>query len=283
MKLFLVDGTFELFRCFHGAPRASAPDGREVGATRGLLHSLLALFRKQDATHMAVAFDRAVAPVRVSNPRTDDALLQSQFGLAADAARALGIAIWPMVRVQADDAVATGVARFAGRPGLETVIASADLDFTQCLTHPSVQLLNRNTGTTLDGDGVRERFGVEPAQIPSYLALVGDVSDGLPGLPGWGAKSAAAVLRRYETIEAIPDDPNGWDVSVRGKERLATTLRERRLEAILYRDLSILRTDVPIPHTFDDLEWHGADRETLTELCATLGETELLARVPRFR
>jgi 5'-3' exonuclease len=283
-KLFLVDGQFEIFRCFYGAPRATAPDGREVGAVRGLLHSLVALFRDHGATHMAVAFDRAMAPVGITASRTDDdALLQRQFGLAADAVRALGIAIWPMVKVQADDAIATGVARYSREPGVEqTVIASSDNDFTQCVRGDEVVLFNRNTKTILDEGGVIERFGVGPRQIPDYLALVGDVSDGLPGMPGWGAKTAAAVLSRYGSIEAIPRD-GAWDVQVRNAERLMRTLDERWLEAVLYRDLSILLTDVPIPHTFADLQWRGARREALVELCEALGETEVMGRVPLFR
>ncbi len=281
-KLFLVDGQFEIFRCFYGAPRASAPDGREVGAARGLLHSLVALFRQHGATHMAVAFDRAVAPVGVAQSRTDDALLQSQFGLAADAVRALGIAIWPMVRVEADDAIATGVARYSREPGLEqTVIASSDNDFTQCIRGDEVVLFNRNTKKVIDEDGVIARFGVCPKQIPDYLALVGDVSDGLPGIPGWGAKNTAAVLARYGSIESIPRD-GAWDISVRGAERLARKLDERWLEAVLYRNLSILRTDVPIPHTFADLEWRGANREDLSQFCCILGESEVIERVPLF-
>ena len=282
-KLFLVDGQFEIFRCFYGAPRATAPDGREVGAVRGLLHSLVALLRQHGATHMAVAFDRAMAPVGIAPSRTDDdALLQRQFGLAADAVRALGIAIWPMVRVEADDAIATGVTRYSREPGLEqTVIASPDNDFTQCVRGDEVVLYNRNTETILGEEGVIARFGVSPSQIPDYLALVGDVSDGLPGIPGWGAKTAAAVLARYGSIEAIPRD-GVWDVTVRGAERLAQTLDKRWLEAVLYRELSILRTDVPLPHTFSDLEWRGAHREDLSELCGALGETEVLGRVPLF-
>ena len=232
---------------------------------------------------MAVAFDRAMAPVGIAKSRTDDdALLQRQFGLAADAVRALGIAIWPMVRVEADDAIATGVARYSREPGLQrTVIASSDNDFTQCIRGDEVVLFNRNTKTILDEDGVIARFGVCPKQIPDYLALVGDVSDGLPGIPGWGSKTAAAVLARYGSIEAIPRDGT-WDVPVRSAERLARTLKERWLEAVLYRDLSILRTDVPIPHTISDLEWRGAHREDLSKLCRALGESDVLDRVPLF-
>ena len=284
MRLFLVDGQFEIFRCFYGAPRATAPDSREVGAVRELLHSLVALFREHDATHMAVAFDRAVAPPGIEQSRTDDeSLIHSQFGLAADAVRALGIAIWPMVRFQADDAIATGVALYSREPGIEqTVIASSDNDFTQCVRGDEVVLFNRNTKKIIDEAGVIARFGVCPSQIPDYLALVGDVSDGLPGIPGWGAKSAAAVLAHYGSIGAIPLD-GVWDIAVRSAERLARTLDERWFEAVLYRDLSVLRTDVPIPHTLTDLEWRGANRETLSQLCDRLGESEVIDRVPRFQ
>jgi len=224
----------------------------------GLLHSLVALFREHGATHMAVEFDRAIAPVGIAKSRTDDdALLQRQFGLAADAVRALGIAIWPMVRVEADDAIAAGVARYSREPGLEqTVIASSDNDFTQCVRGDEVMLFNRNTKNILDEEGVIARSGVRPDQIPAYLALVGDVSDGLPGIPRWGPKTAAAVLARYGSIEAIPRD-GGWDVPVRGAECLAQALEKCWFEVLLYRDLSIPRTDVPISHTFADLEWRA--------------------------
>jgi len=250
---------------------------------RGLRHSLIPLFQEHGATHMAVAFDRAIAPVGISESREDDdALIHRQCGLAADAVRALGIAIWPMVRVEADDAIATGVVRYSREPELEqTVIASSDTDFTQCVRGDEVVLYNRNTKTILDEEGVIARFGVHPKQIPDYLALVGDVSDGLPGIPGWGPKSAAAVLSRYGSIESIPRDGE-WDVQVRGAERLARSLDRRWLEAVLCRDLSILRTNVPIPHTIADLEWRGAHREELTQLCDTLGETDVLYRVPLF-
>ncbi len=284
MHLYLVDGQFEIFRCFHGAPRATGPDGHEVGATRGLLHSLVALLRRPELTHIAVAFDRAVAPVRAANAQSDDAKLQSQFGLAADGVRALGIALWPMIKVQADDAIATAVARYSDAEGIEqTIIASADNDFTQCIRGTEVVMLNRNTKKVIDEDGVIEKFGVRPAQIPDYLALVGDVSDGLPGIPGWGAKSTAAVLTRYGSLESIPHSADEWDISIRSAERLATNLRERWLEAVLYRDLSILRVDVPLPHHIDDLRWHGADREAIANFAQSIGESEILDRIPRFR
>lgn len=283
MKVHLVDGTFELFRCFHAAPRAQAADGREVGAARGLLQTFIKLLRQPDVTHVAIAFD-AVVPPTAKGGTGDGDLIREQTHLAADVVRGLGILLWPMIRFQVDDALATGAARFRDAPGVEQiVICSTDKDFAQCVVGTRVVVLDRIRDHVLDEDGVVAKFGVPPARIPEYFALVGDPSDGLPGLPGFGAKSTAAVLRRYPSLEAIPDDAAEWDVKVRGAARLADALRERRREAYLYRNLSILRTDVPLPDDLEHLEWQGARRERLEALAAYLGEQAVLERVPRWR
>lgn len=284
MKVFLVDGTFELFRCFHGAPRARDGEGREVGAAIGLLHTLLSLVRKSGGTHFAVAFDSIVDDRRGG---TDDgSLLRAQFPLAADVVRALGILIWPMSRFQADDALATGAQRFrpaAGNGVEQVVICSNDNDFAQCVVGDKVVLLDRIRKRTLDEAGVVAKFGVGPGLIPGYLALVGDVSDGIPGVPGWGPKSTAVVLNEYRELEAIPGDVRDWTVPVRGAEGLARSLEERRQEAYLYRNLSVLRTDVPLPDELEHLEWRGARREALERIARRLGQEALLEKVPRWQ
>lgn len=288
MNVHLIDGTYELFRAFYGAPPARAPDGREVGAVRGLLRTLVALLSEPGTTHVGCAFDTVIESFRndlfagyKTGAGVDPALL-AQFPLAERACRTLGIACWPMVEYEADDALATAAARLAADPEVERIfLCSPDKDLAQCVVGDRVVLLDRRKGLAIDEAGVREKFGVAPASIPDYLALVGDAADGIPGLPRWGAKSAAAVLSRWKRIEAIPDDENEWGVPVRGAAALAASLRTHRQEALLYRTLATLRTDVPI--ATDDLAWRGADREALAALCAEIGERRLLERVPRFR
>jgi 5'-3' exonuclease len=278
MKLHLVDGTFEVFRCFHGAPRATV-EGREVGACRAMAQTMAALLRQEDVTHVAVVFDRAVAPVRVDRA-TEDGALQSQFGLAAEVVRALGIAVWPMIRFQADEGLASGALRFKDAVE-QVVICTTDKDLMQCVVGSHVVLLDRVRTLVTDEAGVRARFGVDPSQIPDLFALIGDRSDGLPGIPGWGPKTAAAVLARYRRIEDIPDA--GWDLDVRGADRLAAVLTERRLEAILYRDLSIRRSDVPIPHQLEDLRWRGPKGRALDDILRVLGDDSVRERIPPSR
>jgi 5'-3' exonuclease len=282
MRVHLVDGTFELFRCFHGAPRATSPGGAEVGAVRGLLQTLAALLRGPDVTHVAVAVDQAMAiPVRAG----EDSSLTSQHGRAAEAIRALGLVIWPMLkRYQADDALATAAARFKDAPGVEqVVICTPDKDLAQCVSGTHVVLLDRIRGRTTDEAGVLERYGVAPGSIPDFLALAGDAVDGLPGLPGFGPKSAGALLRRFGRIEEIPLDASAWDVALRGKDRLARTFRERKKEALLYRELTTLALDVPLQESLEDLEWRGADRSVLEPFVDELGDRSVLERVPRWR
>lgn len=286
MKAHLVDGTFELFRCFFGAPRATVADGREVGAVRGLLQTLAALLRQDDVTHVAVALDQAMA-VRPRGPVPPGAgptpAIAAQHGLALDAVRALGLVAWPLVkRYEADDALATAAARYAGEAE-QVVICTTDKDLLQCVQGERVVVLDRIRKRVTDEAGVLERFGVRPRQIPDYQALVGDPSDGLPGVPGWGARSTAAVLARYPTVEAIPADAAAWEVQVRGAARLARALHERRRETILHRDLGVLRTDVPLRDALADLRWEGARRDALEALCAELEDDSVLERVPGWR
>ncbi len=282
-RVHLVDGTFELFRCFHGAPRARTASGREVGAARGLLATITSLLHEPGVTHVAVAFDSVVPPPGSTKGSSPDQLIASQVGLAADAVRALGIPVWPSGRYQADELLATGAARFAADPDVDqVVICSTDNDFNQCVRGERIVVRDRIRGVVTDETTVRERYGVEPQQLPDLFALVGDRSDGLPGVPGWGLTSAAAVLRRHGRVDAVPRDHLDWDVEVRGAARLAASLREHLAEALLCRDLSELRTDLPVRHGLDELRWQGARRDRLERLCTTLEDDSVVGRIDRW-
>ena len=286
MRIHLVDGTYELFRSFFGAPSAQAPDGREVGATRGILRSLAGLVRNEGATHVGVAFDHVIESFRndlYDGYKTGIGLepaLLGQFERAERAAHALGMVVWSMVEFEADDALATAAARFEGDPTVEqVVIASPDKDLTQCVRGTRVVCADRMRKKALDEAGVIAKFGVPPASIPDWLALVGDSADGYPGLPRWGAKSASAVLARWQHIDRIPDLARDWDVPVRGAEALALSLREGREQARLYHTLATLRTDVPLAETLDDMTWRGPRRDELAKLCEEIGDASFAASI----
>jgi len=289
MQVHLVDATFELFRAFHSRPPERGPDGRPVNAVRGLIDSLLSLLREPDVTHIGAATDHVIEswrndvfPGYKSSAGIERELL-SQFELAEWAIRALGIPLWAMVEDEADDALATVADRAAADRRVEqVVICSVDKDLAQCVRGTRVVLRDRMRTITYDEDGVRAKFGVDPTSIPDYLALVGDSADGYPGLPGWGARSAGAVLARWKHLEDIPDDPLTWDVDVRGAGRLATTFRQQRDEAFLYRRLATLGTNADAPDTVDDLAWAGVLREPFEALCAELGFESVPARVHRW-
>jgi 5'-3' exonuclease len=289
MKLHLVDGTYELFRTHYGAPPTQAPDGRQVGATQGLLRTLLALLRSDGVTHVACAFDHVIESFRndlYPGYKTGDGVpeeLLAQFELAERATAALGVVVWPMVEFEADDALATAAARWAEADGVEqVVICTPDKDLAQCVRGRRVVCLDRRRREVRDEAGVVVKYGVPPETIPDWLALVGDTADGFPGIPGWGEKSAATVLARYRRIEAIPDAAASWEVTVRRAEALAESLSTRRPEAALYKTLATLRTDVPIREDLADLEWRGVRSEALRAVCAEigLGDAELLAGPP---
>ena len=286
MKVHLVDGTYELFRSWFGAPESKSPQGLEVGATRGFLRSMAAMLRDDEVTHVGCAFDHTVESFRnelFDGYKTGEGLdreLFAQFGLVERASRALGMVTWPMVEFEADDALATAASKFAGAPGVrQVVICSPDKDLCQCVRGNEVVTLDRRREIVLDEDGVREKFGVLPESIPDYLALVGDAADGIPGIARWGAKSASTVLRKLVHLEHISDDPERWGVKVRGGAALAHNFSEQRGSAMLYRTLATLRTDVPIEESLDDMRWTGPDRPALEALCEELGETSLLARI----
>ena len=248
MKVHLVDGTFELFRCFHGAPRARNAAGDEVGAARAVLATFSALLREDDTTHVAVTFDSLLAP-----DKPDD--LSQQIPLAVSIVRALGIVVWPSGRFSADELLASGAARFRDEVD-QVVLCTTDLDNAQCIRGQRVILRNRSTRVDLDESGVRERFGVAPQQLPDLFALVGDRSDGIAGLPGFGLKSASALVGQFGALEDIPTDVTEWP-ALRGRQQLCTTFVVHRAETLHARDLLVLRDDAPIPYTVGDLEWRG--------------------------
>jgi 5'-3' exonuclease len=286
-RVHLVDGTFELFRCWFGAPKARNTRGQEVGAVRGVLRTLLSQTVDPDTTHVAVAFDHVIESFRndlYGGYKTGlglDPELLAQFDLVEEAAAALGLVVWSMVEFEADDALATGAAQYAADVD-QVVICSPDKDLAQCVRGDRVVLLDRMRRTSLNEEGIVAKFGVPPASIPDWLALVGDTADGYPGIPRWGAKSAAAVLARYGRISAIPSDWATWDVKVRGAAMLGAELEARRDEAALYRVLATLRTDVPLREGLEDLRWKGAHRGRLEAFCRVIDEPGFLARVPRF-
>jgi 5'-3' exonuclease len=289
MKLHLVDGTYELFRNHFGAPPKKAPDGRQVGATLGLLRSLYALLTTPGVTHVGCAFDHVIESFRndlfpgYKTGEGVDPNLIAQFPLAEEAVSALGVVVWPMVEFEADDALATAVARFKNRKTVEQiVICSPDKDLAQLVSGSRVVCWDRRRDIVLDEAGVLDKFGVRPQSIPDWLALVGDSADGYPGVPGWGAKSASVVLSRFEHLESIPDDPRGWGLSLGRAARLAESLAQHRAEALLYRQLATLREDVPLQEKLDELKWQGAwDR--LKEICHQLGEEQIPKRISRWR
>ncbi len=288
MKLHLLDGTYELFRAHFGPPPRTAPDGREVGAIHGLLASTLALLAEPGVTHLAAAFDSVVESFRndVYPPyKTGEGIeseLLDQFPLAERAMRAIGVTTWSMYEYEADDALATAAHRWRDEVE-QVVILSPDKDMAQCFGDPKVVGYDRRKGAFIDDAGVKEKFGVLPESIPDYLALVGDAADGLPGLPGWGAKSSATVLAHYRHLESIPLESPRWDVKVRGAAQLGATLRFHMGEALLYRFLAELRRDVPLPDSLDDLAWKGVPRDPFENLCAELGFDQLRRRPHRWQ
>ena len=289
MRIHLVDGTYELFRAHFGAPEARGRDGTVVGATLGLMRSLLSLLREDGVTHVACAFDHVIESFRndlfpgyKTSEGVPDELL-AQFPLAERATRALGVVVWPMVEFEADDALATAAARAAVDSHVDqVVICSPDKDLAQCVRGTHVVALDRLRRRVYDEAAVIEKFGIPPASIPDWLALVGDDADGIPGVPRWGARSASTLLAHYGHLEEIPDEANRWTVPVRGAAALAESLATHRTEVLLYRRLATLRTDVPLAEGTDALRWQGAVRADLTALCHELGEDQIVDRVTRW-
>ena len=263
LEIYLVDGTYELFRHYYALPSAKDSDGREVAAVRGVLASVLGMM-KGGATHIAVATDHVIESFRnVLWPgyKTGEGIepdLWAQFPLLEDVLSAAGIVVWPMVEFEADDALAAAAVAAAGDSRVErVVICTPDKDLAQCVRGTRIVQLNRRTRVTLDEAGVIKKFGVSPVSIPDYLALVGDAADGYPGLPGWGAKSSAAVLAKFIHLESIPLDPREWQVNASNASALAETLHRERDRALLFRTLATLRTDITLFEDVDQLRWNG--------------------------
>jgi len=278
LKIHLLDGTYELFRAHFAMPPMNSPDGRPVAAVRSLMQSFLALLREDDVTHVACAFDHVIESFRnqmfdgyKTGEGTPEELL-SQFELAERAVTAMGIVVWPMTEFEADDAIATAAARWAEDDRVsQVIICSPDKDLCQMVSGQDVVCLDRRKKIVTDENGVIEKFGVLPTSIPDYLALVGDAADGIPGVARWGAKGTSTVLSQFSHVEDIPADPAAWNPAPRGAKRLAENLSAAQDEVALYKALAMLRLDVPITETLDDLEWVGANESAYKTLCQELG------------
>jgi 5'-3' exonuclease len=262
VDVYLIDGTYELFRHYYAVPPARDREGREVGAVRGVLVSLLGMMRA--GTHIGVATDHVIESFRNRlwpGYKTGDGVptdLLAQFPLLEEMLTALGVPVWPMVEYEADDALAAAAAKAAADPRVDRVlICTPDKDLAQSVRGTRVLQMDRRRRTVRDEAGVVARFGVSPASIPDYLALVGDAADGYPGLPGWGAKSTAAVLAKYNHLESIPADAATWGVNAARAGALALTLEKERDRALLFRDLATLRTTIPLFDSIDELCWTG--------------------------
>jgi 5'-3' exonuclease len=285
MKIHLIDGTYELFRGFYGPPPKKAPDGREVGATIALLQSLISLLSDPQVTHVGCAFDHVVESFRndlFAGYKTGEGIdpdLFAQFPLAEEAVAALGLVVWPMVKFEADDALATAALRFAEDPLVEqVVICSPDKDLAQLVSDDHIVCWDRRRDIIYNQAAVIEKYGVAPASIPDWLALVGDSADGIPGVPSWGAKSSATMLTKYTHLEDFPLELEHWDVKLRGINRLYENFTAHREQAFLYRRLTRLRDDVPLAETPDDLRWKGP-ADDFARFCQSLGADDLPGRV----
>ena len=263
LEVHLIDGTYELFRHYYALPSALDRDGREVAAVRGVLGSVLGMIRG-GATHVAVATDHVIESFRNGlwpGYKTGEGIepdLLAQFELLEEVLSSAGVVVWPMVEFEADDALAAAAATAARDARVERVIiCTPDKDLAQCVRGTRIVQLNRRTRVTFDEAAIVTKFGVSPASIPDYLALVGDAADGYPGLPGWGAKSTAAVLARYVHLEAIPADWREWGVNAANASALAHTLSGQRESALLFRTLATLRIDIPLIENVDELQWQG--------------------------
>jgi len=289
VRLHLLDGTYELFRAHfrRGARPAPGPDGVDVRGVRGLIGSTLRFLREAGATHVAASFDSVIESFRndvFDGYKTSagiDQAVHAQFPHAEKALKALGVVVWGNVEFEADDALAAAAVRWVEDVD-QVVIVSPDKDLAQVVVGDRIVTYNRIQEKVFDEAAVVEKFGVRPESIPDYLALVGDAADGVPGLVGWGAKSASTVLARYPRIEMIPPSADDWEVRPRSAEKLAAVLRERLADACLYRELTTLRLDVPIAESLSDLEWAGVPRRRFGELCDELGLDPGSFRVHRW-
>lgn len=283
MKVYLIDGTYELFRYFFALPNSQDAEGQEIAATRGVLGSVLSMI-EGGATHIGVATDHVVESFRNDlyyGYKTSEGVppeLLSQFPILEQALEAMGVLVWPMVEFEADDALAAAAHKAAQDKRVEqVVICTPDKDLGQCVVGTHVVQLDRRRELLRDEAGIVEKFGVSPASIPDYLAVVGDSADGYPGIPGWGVKAAASVFSQYPRLENIPKDWQQWHPSIRKARPLAESLFSRWNDALLFRTLATLRLDVPVFDTVEDLRWRGP-REQFAQVCDRMNAKELLAR-----
>ncbi|HJZ68000.1 MAG TPA: 5'-3' exonuclease H3TH domain-containing protein [Blastocatellia bacterium] len=283
MKVYLIDGTYELFRHFFALPRVSDVNGQEIAAVRGVLNSVLSMIER-GATHLGVATDHVVESFRNNlypGYKTSQGVpseLLSQFPILEEALEAMGVVVWPMVEYEADDALASAAAEAAADDRVkQVVICTPDKDLSQCVVGTRVVQLDRRRDVIRDEAGVVARFGVKPASIPDYLALVGDSADGFPGIAGWGPKSASLILSRYDHLDYIPKSWKEWPLSIRSAFRLSTSLFNSWNEALLFRALATLRSDVPVFDTADDLRWRGPG-PSFDKLCDRMKSPELVRR-----
>ena len=288
MIVHLVDGTYELFRQFYGRLRFRKDDESPLSAVGGVLHSILEMI-ETGATHVGVATDHVIESFRNrlwAGYKTGDGIdpaLLAQFHPLEEALVAMGVAVWPMTELEADDALASAARIASAVNAVEKIcIWTPDKDLAQCVRGDRIVQVDRKAKTIRNAEGVREKFGVEPALIPDFLALVGDAADGIPGLPGFGERTASIVLARYGDLDHIPERASDWDVVVRGKERLAETLHARRSDADLYRKLATLSTDAPFATSLSDLRFAGVPRARFAAWCAETGVRELADRPVRW-
>jgi 5'-3' exonuclease len=277
VNLHLLDGTYELFRAHYGRKDTLVSSaGDDIRATMGIVDSTLQLLREPGVTHLAASFDTVIESFRndmfpgyKTSAGMDEELL-AQFPQAEDALESIGVVVWRNIEFEADDTIAAAAVRWVDDVD-QVIICTPDKDLCQAVIGNQIVTYNRREQKIIDEDGVVDKFGVHPESIPDYLALVGDTADGVPGLPGWGAKSASTVLAAFPRLELIPHDEGDWGVAVRGAAKLAATLRERFDDALLYRELTTLRLDAPIEQSLDDLEWQGVPRARFEDFCGSLG------------
>jgi 5'-3' exonuclease len=288
MDVHLIDGTYELFRHFFAVPAATDLNGQEIGAVRGVLHSVLSMLER-GATHIGVATDHVVESFRnelYPGYKTSAGVppeLLSQFSILEEALEAMGVVVWRMVYFEADDALAAAAHKAAADERVrQVIICTPDKDLSQCVVGTRVVQLDRRREVVRDEAGVIEKFGVKPESIPDYLAVVGDSADGFPGVRGWGPKAASLSLSQYDHLENIPKDWRAWHPSIRGARRQAESLFSHWDEALLFRTLATLRLDVPVFDSIDDLLWKGP-RTTFEEHCQRLRSQDLLNRARSAR
>ncbi len=286
--MYLVDGTYELFRHFYAIPQNTNAAGEEIAATRGVLASIVSLL-ESGVTHIGVATDHVIESFRndlwpdYKTSEGVDPRLLSQFQLLEDVLSELGVVVWPMVELEADDALAGAAKHLAKFPQVRRIlICSPDKDLAQCVRKNRIVMLDRRRDKVIDEKGIIEKFGVPPSSIPDYLALVGDSADGYPGLSGWGEKSAGTVLGQYRHLEKVPANVEDWAVKPRGADKLGATLHDNFKLALLFRDLATLRTEKPAIRSVAELRWQGPS-SSFDAMLKRLDATQLAGRVASIR